>query len=276
VRTFRLQRPAIRALPLVVSVPHAGTLLPGDLDGEVIADERLVRADADLAVDELYASAPTAGATLLTATVSRFVVDLNRATSDVDALSVPDHPAPLLDARRGLIWRTATGGRSVLGRPLTLEKLRDRIARYYTPYHDALGKLIGELKDEHGYVIVLDGHSMPGFSRSEGAGAGGGGRRHADIVPGCMGGTSCAPSLVRAACEYFAGRGYSVAVDDPYRGGFITRHYGQPREGVHVLQVEVNRDLYMDPLTLELRPRGFARLRADLLAFVQQVATLRL
>lgn len=272
VKTFHLMRPAGRAAPVLVSVPHAGLAVPPEVAGELLADEATLRADADLCVDALYADAPTQGASLLTAVVSRFVVDLNRATTDVDSASVPDHPSPLADARRGLIWRLSTGGKRVLARPLTMERLRNRITRYHAPYHDALWRTLTELRDRHGHAILLDGHSMPAFSGGEI----GQGRRHADIVPGCLGGTSCAPALLQAACEYFTSRGYTVAVDDPYRGGFITRHYGRPREGLHALQLEVNRDLYLDPFTLDHRVRGFARLQTDLLGFVRHLTGLRL
>ena len=166
----------------------------------------------------------------------------------------------------------APGGKRVLARPLTMERLRNRITRYHAPYHDALWRTLTELRDRHGHAILLDGHSMPAFSGGEI----GQGRRHADIVPGCLGGTSCAPALLQAACEYFTSRGYTVAVDDPYRGGFITRHYGRPREGLHALQLEVNRDLYLDPFTLDHRVRGFARLQTDLLGFVRHLTGLRL
>lgn len=268
-RLFRLVRPLGDATPVLVSVPHAGLEVPADVRRHLLVDDRMLREDADLAVDDLYDEVTAVGATLLAARVSRFVVDLNRSTGDVDSVSVPEHPAPLADARRGIIWRCSTAGRAVLARPLSLAELEDRIARFYAPYHAALRATLKELKARHGQAVLIDGHSMPGASRSDN-----GGSRHADIVPGCHGGTTCSPILVDFAVRFFRDRGYSVAVDDPYRGGFITRHYGRPKEGWHALQVEVNRDLYLDPVTLTVRPRGCARLRADLTAFVRSVGEL--
>jgi N-formylglutamate amidohydrolase len=272
VRPFRILRPERRALPVLVSVPHAGLAVPAEIEPELCIDERMLRANADLAVDALYDGAARAGATLLVADVSRFVVDLNRSTGDVDSVSVPQHPAPLADARRGLIWRVATCGRPVLARPLTLAQLELRVRRFHAPYHDALATLLHELRDRFGFAILIDGHSMPPVARGDNGNA----RRYADIVPGCLGGASCAAALVREACRFFDTRGYSVAVDDPYRGGYITRHYGRPRDGWHALQIEINRDLYLDRVSLELRPRGFARLQGDLAAFVESLSSLDL
>jgi len=254
-------------------VPHAGLEVPDDVRRDLLVEDEVIRADADLEVNELWADAPVAGATLLVALLSRFVVDLNRSAGDVDSLSVPDHPTPLADARRGVVWRVSTCGRQVLARPLTLRQLQDRISRFHEPYHQALRRTLGVLRDRHGHAILIDGHSMPAVGRGE---DGVSRRRRADIVPGCDGGATCSAALVDATCSFFRARGYSVAVDDPYRGGYITRHYGRPDEGLHAIQIEVNRDLYLDPFTLELKPRGFARLRATLTALLQSLAGLRL
>ena len=271
-KPFDLIRPSGVASPVVVSVPHAGLHVPDELQGELDYDERLLMANADHAVDALYVGVTSTGASLLRANVSRIVVDLNRAPSDIDALSVPEHPSPLADARRGVIWRTAICGRNVLRHPLTLAEHARRIERWHAPYHTQLRALLEETRARHGYVILLDGHSMPGRPIVDGRP----GPRHADIVPGCLGGRSCAPALVRAASAHFEGRGYSVAVDDPYRGGFITRRYGQPASGCHALQLEVNRELYLDAITLAPKPRGVSRLRDDLTAFVASLAEVRI
>jgi N-formylglutamate amidohydrolase len=268
---FELLRPSRDGLPVLVSVPHAGLEVPPAVRESLLVDDSVLRADADLAVDELWREAPAAGAALLVARYSRYVVDLNRAAGDVDSLSVPEHPFPLADARRGVVWRLSTCGRPALARPLTLAELRERLARYHEPYHAALRDSLAELRARHGHAVLLDGHSMPGTARGEN-----GGRRRADIVPGCDGGATCAGALLDATCRFFRDRGYSVKVDDPYRGGFITRQFGRPADGVHALQIEVNRELYLDPLTLEVKPRGLARLRADLGAFLHSLRELRL
>jgi N-formylglutamate amidohydrolase len=272
-RVFRFTHPRGRELPILVSVPHAGLAVPEELRPQIVADEQVLRSDADLGVNDLFGGVSEVGASLLVAEISRLVVDLNRAEGDVDNLSVPEHRSPLPDARRGVVWRLSSSGRPILARPLSLADLEDRLSRYHEPYHQTLRKTLFELRGRHGYAILVDGHSMPGLPRGDG---GANPKRRADLVPGCNGGSSCGAPVVEEAERFFRSRGYSVAVDDPYPGGFITRHYGKPEVGWHALQLEVNRDLYLDPLTLEVNPRGFARLREDLTAFVAFLGTLRM
>jgi N-formylglutamate amidohydrolase len=101
------------------------------------------------------------------------------------------------------------------------------------------------------------------------------GRRRADVVPGDRDGTSCAPSLSRHVGEHFRARGYSVAFNDPYKGGFITRHHGQPATAIHAIQIELSRDLYMDEETFAIRDDGFARVSDTLAALLESLATFR-
>jgi N-formylglutamate deformylase len=101
------------------------------------------------------------------------------------------------------------------------------------------------------------------------------GRRRAQVVPGDRDGTSCAPSISRHVGQHFHARGFAVAFNDPYKGGFITTHHGQPHTGIHAIQIELSRDLYMDEATFAIRNDGFARLRATLADLVASLATIR-
>lgn len=271
---FDLARPAGRRCPVLVSVPHAGTRVPPEVEPLLLADDAILRGDADLYVDRLYEGVVALGATLLRASISRFVIDLNRAPTDVDREAVPDHPsASASDARRGLIWRISTGGRLLLKRTLTLAELQHRIDQYYEPYHAVMRNELAGLREEFGFVILVDGHSMPSVGRADHADSG---RRRADVVPGVQGGQSCHASVLGAAVEHFTERGFTVEVDKPYRGGYITRHYGHPQHNVHAIQIEVSRDLYMDEQSFEVRDEGFARLRDALHTFVERMGTLAL
>jgi N-formylglutamate deformylase len=232
-----------RFTPLVVSVPHAGTQVPEIERPLLSASEETLLRDADLFVDRLYANAPRRGGGLLRAEVSRYVIDLNRAPDDVDREAVPQHPAPKPELPRGLIWRLSTEGRVVLTRPLTMEEYRGRLARYYEPYHHELSARLEARKARFGYAILIDGHSMPSVGRM---GHTDPGRRRADVVPGVRGGASCARPLLELVVSHFKAAGLSVAVDDPYKGGNITAHYGRPKDKIHTIQIELNRDLYMD------------------------------
>ena len=259
--------------PLLVEVPHASVVVPESVKSELAAPADALFRDADIYVDELYANAPSLGAALLCSRVSRYVVDLNRAQNDVDSATVSDHPAPVGAQPRGVVWRATTDGRPVLTRPLTFESLRRRLGRFYVPYHEALRQTLDDLRARFGYAILLAGHSMPSRGRSLHIDAG---ARRADIVPGTQGRTTADPRVIDLVENHFKEAGLVVRHDDPYKGGFATTHYGRPHEGLHAIQVEINRALYVDEDTFERRPRDFARLQTLLDALVVKLGQLDL
>lgn len=228
--------------PLVVSVPHAGLLIPDEARSTLAGDEELLRRDADLFVDRLWRRAPLLGAALLVGRVSRCILDLNRAPDDVDAQVC----APLArlgqESPRGLVWRLTTAGVPLLSGPLPAEELRRRVEYIHGPYHAALEALLEERRARFGFAVLIDGHSMPSRGPSRRTAAV---RRRADVVPGDLGGRSCAPALSAAVVEHFRDEGLEVVCNDPYRGGYITHRHGRPAAGVHAIQIEVNRDLYL-------------------------------
>jgi N-formylglutamate deformylase len=263
--------PTAAPRPILVEVPHAGTAVPDECRPELILPSPGVLRDADLHVDRLYARAPALGATLIYSEVSRFVVDLNRAADDVDALAVADHPSPRSDAPRGLIWRIATDGSPAIAAPLPFASYRARVDRYHAPYHRAVDEAVAALRERFGRVLVLSGHSMPSVGKATHADPG---KRRADVVPGDRRGQACAPAVTEAATAHFRAAGLSVAVNDPYMGGDTTRRLGRPAESIHALQVELNRDLYMDEETFAPRQPGFDRLKALCEALVDRLGDL--
>lgn len=265
--------PAVPKAPLLVEVPHAGLEIPAELQADYVMSREAMMRDADIYVDRLYASAPGHGAALLVARLSRYVVDLNRGPDDVDAATVPDHPAPVAIQPRGVVWRATTDGRPVLRRPLAYRQLCERIERYYAPYHAALRAQLDALRAEFGFAMVLAAHSMPSMGRSLHAD---GGLRRADVVPGTLGRTSADARIIDLVDAHFRAAGLSVRHDDPYRGGFTTAHYGQPAHGWHVIQIELNRALYVDETTFEVRDASFRELEALLGRLVRDLGALRL
>jgi N-formylglutamate amidohydrolase len=270
VRPVVIVPPTSAPRPILVEVPHAGTHVPDEVRPELLLDEPAVRRDADLYVDRLYRDAPRLGAVLVYTEISRFVVDLNRAEGDVDAQSVAGHPSPRPDAPRGLIWRVATDGTPAIAAPLSLGSWRRRVSLYHTPYHTALDEHVAELRARFGRVLVLSGHSMPSVGKATHADPG---KRRADVVPGDRKGASCAPEVTGAAIAHFRNAGCSVAPNDPYMGGETTRRLGRPVEGIHALQIELNRDLYMDEETFAVREGGFQRVRDLCLGVVDRLAS---
>ncbi len=243
--------------PILIEVPHAGLTVPDEVRDQFVVVDEAWR-DADLYVDELYALAPSRGASMLTTNVARRVVDLNRSAGDIGADAVPTHPDARLGHPRGVVWRTTTDGRVLLATELTVEQFQARIDAYHRPYHDALVSEVARIKEAFGYTIVIAAHSMPSCGR-------GSDRKRADVVPGTRGRSSADGVFIDAIDSYFRAAGLSVAHDDPYRGGFTTGHYGRPDDDIHVVQIELNRALYVDEATGERRANGFEALR-DLLA----------
>lgn len=251
---FRLERATSNEAPLVVEVPHAGVYVDPATLAQMAGSMRAVGRDADLLVDDLFQDAPDVGASLLTATHSRFVLDLNRGPSEFDGVSVEGGQGS--QAPRGLVWRTSTEGEPLLFERLSREELERRVATIYEPYHAALRAELERKRERFGFVILLCGHSMPSTGRRGHVDVGTG---RADVVPGSRGRTSAAAAVIDAVDAIATGLGFSVKHDDPYRGGFSTAHYGRPQERVHAIQVELARRIYMDedrlvPLTTGAPP----------------------
>lgn len=262
---FVLTLPDAPAGPVIVEVPHAGLYLPDAIEKAALlrADEALK--DADPYVDRLVAEAPAHHAALLRAQVSRYVVDLNRAPDDVSREVIPDHPDPKATQSRGVVWTTSTDGRALWRTPLDFRELSARLMRYHRPYHQALADQIALTHARHGYVILLCVHSMPSTARS--------GRR-ADVVPGTRGRSTAASRVIDAVDAHFRAHHLSVRHDDPYRGGYTTGLWGRPDEGIHAVQIELSRALYIDERTLALDPRGVAEISGVMHALIDRLGQL--
>jgi N-formylglutamate deformylase len=258
--TFRELAPKDADLSWVlVEAPHAGTRIPVECLPELIVPAQSIGRDADLYVDELYADAPTHGATLLTTDVSRYVVDLNRSEEDIDSESVA-RARTFTKAPRGVIWRLSGDREPVLAKPLTAEQFEHRMESYYRPYHARLRALILERRERFGKVLVIAAHSMPSVSRELKRGPDLESVR-ADVVPGTRGKTSAGRLYIDAVEHFFRDNGLEVRHDIPYAGGYTTTFYGRPLDHVHVIQLELSRRLYMDETTLSRKDEPFARLR---------------
>lgn len=255
-KAFEVIEPAHDS-PVLVEVPHAGLELDPVSMGWTIAPARSIVRDADLYVDQLFEAAPTLGATLLRAKLSRYVVDLNRCESDFDGRTVEG--GSTADRPRGVIWRATSDGGAVLRERLPRAEYERRLNAFWRPYHTALADIVARKKRAFGFAVVVCGHSMP-TPRARGL------RAIlpnavADVVPGTRGRTSAAGRFIdvidRVAREHSLG----VEHDVPYRGGYTTEHYGRPDDGVHAIQIEVARRLYMDEDTLALDPQGSRRMK---------------
>lgn len=258
---IELTRPHTTPSPVLVEVPHSGLQVPPEVEPEIEATPLAVLLDSDIYVDQLYQRAPANGATLLVSRVSRYVVDLNRGPDDVDSAAVPRHPRARHIPARGVVWRARTDGTPLLRAPLTIEQFTKRLELFYDPYHQALRDVAMQIREQHGRVLILAAHSMPSSGRRM---IGRGQVRRADVVPGTRGRSTADGRIIDLVDSHFREAGLTVKHDDPYRGGWTTSSYGAPKRGQHAVQIELNRALYVDERTSEIKKKDFAQLQAVL------------
>ena len=272
---FRIARPPVNApvTPLIFASPHSGRIYPAPLRAASRLDATALRGSEDAHVDELIAEAPAHGATVISARLARVWLDVNREPWELDPTMFADElPAyarartPRVSAGLGAIARVVREGEEIYSRKLAFAEAVARVEAVHRPYHAALTELLAHARRAHGLAILVDWHSMPSAATRQ---AGGGG---AEIVLGDRYGVACAPAVSRRVEKMLQLLGYRVGRNTPYAGGYTTEHYGRPHQGVHALQVEISRGLYMDERTLAPTP-GFDRLKADLERLFADLAT---
>ena len=275
-----VRSPQKKILPLIVSSPHSGRNYPPDFVAASALTPLRLRSSEDSFVEDIFSYAPDLGASLIQALFPRVFVDVNRQPYELDPTMFSD-PLPhyvitqnsRISAGLGTIARVVSNGERVYKNKLTFQEAEERINHFYRPYHDALQTLINNTKDEFGYCILLDCHSMPSGRIGTSNPSQSKPSRLAEIVLGDCHGTSCHPHIMKSSNEFLTGCGFSVRRNIPYAGGFITRNYGKPKEGVHALQIELNRALYMDEQHIEpleeIKP-----LRHAMTGFMEQLGKL--
>ena len=265
---FVLTRPD-RSGPLVFSSPHSGRHYPQSLMQASRLDSLSIRLSEDAHVDELIGSAPDQGIGLICATYGRAYVDINRAANELDPGMFDEAFAPVqgagaarIAAGLGTIAKIVAEGREIYDRKLSLVEAVGRISQVHQPYHQALSGLLDQALDQHGHALLIDWHSMPSASIAK-AGC--------DFVLGDRYGSACSPVLTRLVDQTLTGMGFAVARNVPYAGGYTTEHYGRPMDGVHALQIEINRALYLDETQI-LPGLGFLPLQRALARLIQALS----
>ena len=274
-QAFDIARPAEQTAPVVFASPHSGRNYPPSFVATSRLDPVTLRRSEDAFVDQLFAAAPECGAPLVKALFPRVYVDPNRDAFELDpnmfAEPLPgyaDTGSPRVAAGLGTIARVVAGGEDIYPEKLPIAEAIHRIETCYRPYHDALAGLVAKTRARFGVCLVVDCHSMPSvgsvIDRDPGP-------SRVDMVLGDRHGTSCAGAVIDATERALVSQGFAVTRNTPYAGGFTTRHYGRPAEGVHALQIEVNRVLYMDQLAV--RPTAELPVLARRLAGLMRVLT---
>jgi N-formylglutamate amidohydrolase len=257
---FETIRPRRLLAPLVLNSSHSGRDYPQRFLDMTRLDHLSIRQSEDAWVDELFGRAPHLGVPLLRAHFPRAYLDVNREPWELDpAMFVEplserfNTTSPRVAAGLGTLARVVAENKPIYRERLTLDDARMRIEGIYQPYHATLQRLLSEAMASFGVAILIDCHSMPRLSRS-------GDRPAPDVVLGDRYGTACAAGIIDLVETVFAGAGLKVARNRPYAGGFCTRAYGRPQHGVHAVQIEISRHLYMNEVTLA-KHDGFAAMR---------------
>lgn len=273
---LRVRRPEVQTVPVVLASPHSGRdYSRAFLDGSRL-DPRGLRRSEDCFVDEIFAPSVEVGAPMLEALFPRAYLDPNREPYELDP-DMFDGPVPAyvnsrsprVAAGLGTIARIVAGGEEIYGGKLSVAEAMGRVRDCYHPYHAALRGLVDETLSRFGCCILLDCHSMPSIGLPPEMAAG----SRVDIILGDCFGTSCAGQVTDAAESALRRLGYSIGRNAPYAGGYTTKHYGRPRDGVHALQIEINRSLYMDETSFTRHPfiATLSRHMRELVAALGQV-----
>ncbi|MFN3213683.1 MAG: N-formylglutamate amidohydrolase [Henriciella sp.] len=260
--------------PVIFASPHSGTLYPRQMTDLLSVPLCDLQRTEDAFVDELYVSAPRQGAILLQANFARAFVDLNRDARELDASMFADGlprvagmPSARVKAGLGCLPRVGASGRDIYTKQITRADGAFRLDTVHDRYHGALQAEIEALKQDWSDVFIIDCHSMP--SRQPGR------SNLPDVVLGDRFGSSCSARLTSKAERFFRSEGFSVTRNAPYAGGYTTRRYGRPRRGVHVLQIELNRSLYMNELDVQ-KSNGFSHLKQQVSRLIADLVDLAL
>ena len=271
---FEIVEPTEWRAPIIFNSPHSGSAYPGDFLAASRIDLPTLRRSEDSFMDELIGHLSARGFPTVRVNFPRSYVDVNREPYELDPRMFSGRLPSFANTRSmrvagglGTIPRVVGDGQEIYRERIAVDDALARIETLYKPYHRALRRLINKVHQMFGAVVVVDCHSMPsvGVSRDE--------PRRPDMVIGDRYGTSCTPLLADRVEETMNGLGYSVGRNKPYAGGFITEHYGNPASGLHAVQLELNRAIYMDERRRERGPR-FTQIAADFVALAEVLATI--
>jgi N-formylglutamate amidohydrolase len=257
---FEILEPAELRGPVAFNSPHSGSIYPRAFLASARLDLATLRRSEDCFVDELLLGVVGRGHPLMRAHFPRCFVDVNREPYELDPRMFDGRLPSFANTRSmrvagglGTVARVVGDAQEIYDQRISVAEALHRIDTLYKPYHRALRRLFMRLHREFGAAMLIDCHSMPSSTGTRDE------RPRADLVIGDRYGTSCVPIITETIEQCMRGFGYAVSRNKPYAGGFITEHYGNPTTGLHAIQIEINRALYMDERRYE-RSSGFPRL----------------
>lgn len=251
---YTLRHPDNRRTSAVFASPHSGRAYGWEFLQNSVLDERLIRSSEDAYVDMLFQAAPAHGAPLLVANTPRAYVDLNRGAEELDPALVQGLRPSALNARissgLGVIPRVVAGGRAIYRGKMSMSEAQARLNESWFPYHTQLQSLLDQSHQQFGQAILVDCHSMPHEALRNVMCPDG----RPEIVLGDRHGASAGSKLVDEIERAFRNAGFVVARNVPFAGAYVTQHYGRPSRNQHVVQVEIDRSLYLNEA--HIRPNG--------------------
>src|SRR5260221_5307844 len=256
---FEILEPVEWRGPAVVNSPHSGSVYPHAFLTATRLDIATLRRSEDSFVDELVGGVVGRGYPMMRAHFPRCYVDVNREPYELDPRMFDGRLPSFANTRSmrvagglGTVARVVGDAQEIYGQRIPVDDAIRRIEGLYKPYHRALRRLFTRVHRDFGAAVLIDCHSMPSTAGSKDE------RPRADVVLGDRYGTSCVAAVAEIVESMLRAKGYSVSRNKPYAGGFITEHYGNPAAGLHAIQLELNRALYMDERRFEhsasLRP----------------------
>lgn len=262
---FEVVEPVSIAAPFLFNSPHSGVIYPKTFVEQARLDLQSLRRSEDSFVDTLFSAVTEAGMPFMRAHFPRCYVDVNREPYELDPRMFEGRLPAYANTRSmrvsgglGTVARIVGEAQEIYGRRIPVDEAITRIENFYKPYHRALRRTMVQMQRSFGLAVLIDCHSMPSNTghRDE--------RARTDIVLGDRYGTSCAGVITDVLELELRRRGFAVVRNKPYAGGFITEHYGNPASGMHAVQIEINRALYMDERSYQPSPR-FDEVRGNLL-----------
>ena len=266
-KPYSLIEPRGAPTPLVVDSPHSGRIYP--VDFAYTCPLSLLRQAEDAYIDEIVMGAAAAGAAVVMAEFPRSMIDVNRAENDIDPAAIdgdwhtPLTPDAMTLSGFGLVRRLCRTGLALYRDPLTAAEVKRRIDVYYRPYHACLQDQISARLAQFGTCYFVNTHSMPDRIDS--------GVPRADFILGDRDGTSCDNAFTHHAQHVLQDMGYHVTLNAPYKGREIVQRYGLTGIGAHALQIEINRKLYLNEITIE-KHKGFNQLQRHMTDFFHALA----
>ena len=268
---FQILYPDEQTIPFIFASPHSGRRYSTAFIEASRLTPVMLRRSEDSFIDELFSKAPNYGAPLLKATFPRAYVDPNREPFELDPTmfedQLPDYvntDSVKISAGLGTVARVVINGENIYRKKLKFSEIKRRVESFYFPYHQALQRLIENTRIKFGFCILIDCHSMPSIGGPMDDATG---NNRVDIVLGNNHDASCAPHLLSYTSASLKRQGLSICRNKPYSGGYTTCHYGKPDKGVHALQIEINRSLYMNETNIE-KHGGFLELSDKVTRFI--------